>query len=262
VGVRHGALKSALLVAAAVLLVAATPEPGPTCPSPAPPRPEARHASGIALPTPRLFCYGPPVYEPLAKAYGDARMLAESHPNDFGYPWDDRVKRELVISITGPTGEAFARSWMASGATYTSAYSGGTKSTFLPQPVVPVRFRTVTRSYAQLAKLQDDIIEAIRGGLLGDATVSSFGPDDEHNRIVIEVQRLSDASASALASRFGTEAIAVRVDPRSGPARLTGGRFEHGAVDPVVVALILGGATFAVGLAVVVLRRRAAHVAR
>jgi hypothetical protein len=252
-------VRCALLAAAAVILLAATPEPGPTCPSPAPPRPEARHASGIALPTARLFCYGPPVYEPLAISYSNARMLAESHPNDFGYPWGDRAKRELVISVTGPTGEALGRGWMASGATYTSAYSGGTKSTFLPQPVVPVRFRTVTRSVAQLAKLQDDLIEAFRAGLLAEAGVSSLGPDDEHNRIVIEVQRLTDGSATTLASRFGTEAVAVRVDPNSPQFTNLARPLDTGAVDPVLVASLLGASATGLGLALFVMRRRAAN---
>ncbi len=253
-GVRDGALRSALLLAAAVMLVAATPEPGPTCPSPLPPRPEARHASGLALPTPRLFCYGAPVYEPLNKAQSDAWLLAESHPNDFGYPWGDHVKRELTISVTGPTGEALARAWIASGATY--APLGGTKSSFLAQPVVPVRFRTVTRSFAQLAKLQDDIIDAFRAGLLADAGVSSFGPDNESNRIVIEVQRLTDASAIALASRFGTEAIAVRVDPRSGPFTNLSRPLDAGAVDPVLVAGLLAASAVGVVLVLFVIRRR------
>src|SRR6266542_2914943 len=221
------------------MLVAATPEPGPTCPSPLPPRPEARHASGLALPTPRLFCYGAPVYEPLNKAQSDAWLLAESHPNDFGYPWGDHVKRELTISVTGPTGEALARAWMASGATY--APNGGPKSTFLAQPVVPVRFRTVTRSFAQLAKLQDDIVDALRSGALEGGAVRSFGPDDEYNRITIEVQYLSEAFAYALAARFGTEAVAIRVDPTSGPISLLGRSLDTGAVDPVLFGVLFAG---------------------
>lgn len=258
-GVRRGALRSALLVTAAVMLVAASPDPtplpGPPCPSPVPPRPEARHATGLALPTPLLFCYGRPVYEPLNKAQGDAWLLAESHPNDFGYPWGDHVKRELTISVTGPTGEALARSWIASGAIY--APPGSAKSSFLAQPVVPVRLRTVTRSFAQLAKLQDDLIDAFRGGLLADATVSSFGPDNEYDRIVIQVQRLTDASATALASRFGTEAIAIRVDPRSGQFTNIAGAIEAGAVDPILVFGLLGASAVGLGLAVFVMRRRA-----
>lgn len=256
-GVRDGALRSALLVVAAVTFVAATPLPGPPCPSPVPPRPEARHASGLALPTPLLFCYGRPVYEPLNKAHSDARLLAENHPNEFGYPSADHVKRELIISVTGPTGEALAREWLASGATYTAPNVA--KSTFLPQPAVPVRIRIVTRSFAQLGKLMDDIIDATRAGLPDSSAIRSVGPDDEHDRVVIEVQYLSDALATALASRFGTEAIAVRIDPASGPISLTGQPLDQGAVDPVLVALLLAGSFVGVGLVVFVMRRRARY---
>jgi hypothetical protein len=115
----------------------------------------------------------------------------------------------------------------------------------------------VTRSFAQLAKLQDDLIEAFRAGLLSDASVSSFGPDNEYNRIVIEVQRLTDASANALAARFGTEAVAVRVDPRSGPFTNLSRPLDSGAVDPVLVAGLLGASAIALGLVVFVMKRRA-----
>ncbi len=247
-------MKSAVLIAAAVVLAAATPLPGPPCPSPNPPRPQARHASGLAIATPIPRCFGPSVYEPLAIAHSNARMLAESHPDDFGYPWDDRAKGELVVSVIGPTGEALARSWMASGATYAS----GTKETVLPRPVVPVRIRTMTRSYAQLAKMMDDIIDALRAGLLPDPSVRSFGPDDEYDRIVMDVQYLSDAFATALVSRFGTEAIAVRVDPTYGPFTNPAQSLDTGAVDPVLVALLLVGSFVGVGLVVFVMKRRAA----
>jgi len=49
-----------------------------------------------------------------------------------------------------------------------------------------MRIGTVTRSFAQLTRLED-----------------------EHDRIVIEIDHLTDALATALAARFGTEAIAV-----------------------------------------------------
>jgi hypothetical protein len=251
VGVRDGALRSTLLLAAAVLLVAATPEPGPPCPSPVPPRPEARDATGLALPTPLLRCFGAPVYEPLRKAYSDASLLAENHPNDFGYPWADHVNRELIISVTGPTGDALARAWIASGATY--AAPNVAKSTLLPQPAVAVRIQTVPRSYAQLGKLMDDIIDATRGGLPDGSAIRSLGPDGEHDRVVIEVQQLSGALATALASRFGTEAIAVRVDSTSGPMSLSPGT---DAVDPALVALLLAGSFVGLGLVILVMKRR------
>ncbi len=248
-----------MLVAAAVLLIAATPDatpmPGPPCPSPLPPRPEARHASGIALATPLPRCFGAPVYEPLNKARSDASLLAESHPNDFGYPWADHVRRELIISVTGPDGEALARDWIASGATYTAPSVA--KSPVLPQPLVSVRIRTVARSYAQLGKLMDDIIDATRAGLPDHNAIRSVGPDGEHDRVVIEVQYLTDALATALASRFGTEAIAIRVDPTSGPMSLLGRPLDAGAVDPTLVGVLLAGSALGVGLVVLLMRRRA-----
>lgn len=258
VGVRDRALRRVVLVAAAVMLVAAAPSPtempGPPCSSPVPPRPEARHASGLALPTPLPRCYGAPVYEPLNKASSDASLLAESHPHDFAHPWADHVKRELVVSVTGATGEGLARSWISSGATYTAPSVG--KSTFLPQPAVAVRIRTVTRSYAQLAKLMDDIIDATRAGLPDGSAIRSIGPDAEYDRVFIEVQHLSDALATALASRFGTEAIAVRVDPAVGPfTNLSGG--VDTPVDPILVGVVVAGSLLGLGLVVFVMNRRA-----
>lgn len=253
-GVRNGALRSALLVAAVVVLIAPTPLPGPPCPSPNPPRPEARHPSGFALPTPAPLCFGAPVYEPLNKAQSDASLLAESHPNDFGYPWADHVKRELIVSVTGPTGDALARAWLASGATYT--VPSVAKSTFLPRPEVSVRLRTVPRSYAQIGKLMDDIIEATRSGLPDGSAIRSLRPDGEHDRVVIEVQQLSSALASALASRFGTEAIAVVVDPTSGSISLTAQPPGTDGVDPALVALLLTGSFVGLGLVVFVMKRR------
>jgi hypothetical protein len=184
-------------------------------------------------------------------------MLAESHPHEFGDPWADRAKSELVVSVTGPTGEALARSWMASGATYAS----GTKQTLLPRPTVPVRFRTVTRSFAQLTQLEDDIIAALRAGALPDPSVRSFGHDDEYNRVVMDVQYLSDAFARALVARFGTEAIAVRVDPSYGPITSTGQALDANAVEPALVALLLAGSFAGLGLVVFVMKRRARRTA-
>lgn len=253
-------MRSALLVVAALTLLAATPEPGPPCPSPNPPRHEARHASGLALPTPLPRCFGAPVYEPLNAAHSNARLLAESHPNDFAYPSADHVKRELVISVTGPTGDALARAWIISGAMYT--VPGLAKSTFLPQPAVSVRIRTVPRSYAQIGKLMDDIIEATRAGLPDGSTIRSLVPDGEHDRVVIEVQQLSDALAGALASRFGTEAIAVRVDPASGPMSLVGSARASEVVDPVVVAILAAASAIGLGLVMFVMRRRFGTSAR
>lgn len=256
---RGRVLRTVLPAAAAVMLIAASPGPtqmpGPPCTSPMPPRPEARHPSGLALPTPVPRCYGAPVYEPLNKASSDASLLAESHPHDFGHPWADHLKRELILSVTGPTGEALARAWISSGATYTAPSVG--KSTFLPQPGVAVRIRTVPRSYAQLAKLMDDIIDATRAGLPDSGAIRSIGPDAEYDRVVIEVQHLSAALAAALVARFGTEAIAIRVDPTSGPFTNMSRGIDARPVDPMLVGALVAGSLVGLLLVVFVMNRRA-----
>ena len=242
-------MRTLLLLFVALSLLAATPEPT-ACPSPTPPVPEQRHVSGLVIVGPLPRCVAPP-FEPVAKAYSDARMLAEAYPNAFGYPWGDQTKRELVISLASADGERLARSWMASGATITS----GVKSVVLPPPAVPVRIRTVTRSHAQLATLEDDIIAFTRAGAPDARAIHSFGPDDEHDRIVIEVDHLSDALATALAARFGTDAIAVRVDPSSSNVSSLSARPDDGSDRSVYAALAVGASLLVIGL-VFVLRRR------
>jgi hypothetical protein len=241
-------MRTLLFLLVGLSLIAATPEPT-ACPSPGPPAPERHHRSGLAVVGPLPHCIAPP-FEPLARAYSDARMLAEAYPDAFGYAWDDRVKRELVVSVASPDGERLARSWMATGATVKS----GTKSAVLPPPSVPVRIRSVARSFAQLARLQDDIAAFTRAGVTETSANHMFGPDDEHDRVVIEVDHLTDALATALAARFGTEAIAIRVDPLSGSFTSLAAGPDGGQERGVYIALALG--LLAIGV-VVALRLRA-----
>ena len=238
-----------LLLFLGLSLIAATPEPT-ACPSPTPPAPEQHHRTGLLIVGPLPRCFAPP-FEPLAKAYSDARMLGEAHPDAFGYPWADRAKRELVLSVVSPDGERLARSWIASGATVTV----GIKSALLPPPIVIVRITTVTRSFAQLARLEDDIVAFTRAGVADTSAIHSFGPDDESDRIVIEVDHLTDDLATALAGRFGTEAIAVRVDPNAASFTSLAARPADDPDRGSYVALVAAAALIATGL-VLALRLR------
>jgi hypothetical protein len=243
-------VRTFLFVFVGLSLIAATPEPT-ACPSPPPPAQEQHHRSGLVIVAPLPRCFAPP-YEPLAKAYSDARMLAEAYPTALGYPWDDRMKRELVVSIVSADGERIARSWITGGATVTS----GVKSVALPPPAVAVRIRTVARSFAQLATLEDDIIAFIRARVTDTSAIHTFGPDDEHDRIVIEVDHLTDALATSLAARFGTEAIAVRVDPNAASFTSLAARLDDDPDRSISVALVAAAALSAIVL-VVALRLRA-----
>jgi hypothetical protein len=232
-------MRTLLFLFVGLSLITATPAPT-ACPSPAPPAPEQRHRTGLVIVGPLPRCVATP-FEPLAKAYSD--------------PWDDRPKRELVVSVASPDGERLAQSWIATGATVKS----GAKTAALPPPTVAVRMRTVTRSFAQLARLQDDIIAFVRSGVTDTSAIHSFGPDDEHDRIVIEVDRLSDALATALAGRFGTEAIALRVDPNAATFTSLAARLDDDPTRIAGVAAVVAASLITVIVVVVFRRRRHAR---
>ena len=137
----------------------------------------------------------------------------------------------------------------------------------LPRPEIPVRFRTVTRSFAQL----QSILHAVGPGLAGvpgSDRIYVAAPDNAYNRVVYETDLHNDALFTALAARFGTEALAVRVDPNMGRPELMGGRgvtqvddaaaaATGSALDPRGAAALIGGAVLLIGTTTLLRRRRA-----
>jgi hypothetical protein len=158
-----------------------------------------------------------PLSDPLRKAWNDAFTLAqEGHPDLFGYPWADRTSGELVIAVANPTGEAMARQWVQSGLHVGSPKPGGPFTIDLPAPLVAVRVQS-GRSISELHKVMDDVIEMNRARIDGAERIYSAGPDPEHDRIIIETDRVSDQLLEAIVSRFGVDVIAVRVNPNGNP---------------------------------------------
>src|SRR5712691_12536435 len=55
------------------------------------------------------------------------------------------------------------------------------------------------------------------------------GEEEGHQRVVLETDRVVDAFLFALAKKYGTQVVAVRVDPYAGPATaLSGGDLAFG----------------------------------
>ena len=187
-------LFSIAFVAAIVLSV------GPADPAcqPRPPETDARHRSGLALAPGRGPCHAS-IDDRLGLAYDRAYRFAEAHPDDLGYPWDDRGNFALVVSVVTPYGRVLAEEWSGLGWE------------------VPVQIRSVTRSFAKLEQIKHDLIDIARMGLPGSEDIRFTTGDSEHNRVLIGVQRLTDEVAAAIVARYGMEAVAVRVDPRYGP---------------------------------------------
>jgi len=135
------------------------------------------------------------MFGPLAMAVNDAWDLAEQEPANFGYPYADRATGSLILTPTGPTAEARASQW-------------------LPRPQAAAVRRTaqrVNRSYGQLetirhAAIGPGVTDLPDGNLIWQTT-----PDVQGNRVIIVVDRISDALLFALASRYGTQAIVIRV---------------------------------------------------
>lgn len=165
---------------------------------------ERRDQSGLLL-----ICQERPadLPEELKGASSFAWSLAEEHPDDLGFPWANPETKELELRVTGPGGEAAAREWIAGNAKRT----GGGKTMDLPRPQVPVKLVPATRSFRQLTDIQHGSVPAT--DLPDGDAIYMTGPDLRRNATVITIDRLSAALLRSLASRYGTEAIVIRVEP-------------------------------------------------
>jgi hypothetical protein len=168
----------------------------PAC-QPRPPESDAHHRSGLALAPGRGPCHAS-IDDRLGLAYDRAYRFAEANPDDLGYPWDDRGNFTLVVSAVTPRGRMLAKQWSGLGWE------------------VPIRIRTVTRSFAELEQIKHDLIDVARMRLPGSEDIRFTTGDSEHNRVILGVQRLTDEVAATIVARYGTDAVAVQVDNRFG----------------------------------------------
>jgi hypothetical protein len=179
---------------------------------------QARHTTGIVLLGPVDYSKIEPFPDRLRKAWTDAYTLAqEAYPDDFGPPWADLSRGEVVVTAATANGFEIARRWVQSGLQVPSPKPGGPFTIDLPRPDVAVRIQSVRHSILALQRLMDDVIELQRAGVPDADRIYSAGPDPEHDRIIIDTDRINDRLFEAIAARFGVDSIAVRVDPRATP---------------------------------------------
>ena len=177
---------------------------------------QARHSTGIVLLGPIDYEAIQPFPDKLRSAWSDAFTLAqEGYPTDFGRPWADLTKSEVVVTAATANGFEIARRWVQSGLRISSPKPGGPFTIDLPRPDVAVRIQTVRYSILRLDELMDSVFELRRLGVPDADRIYSAGPDPEHDRIVIDTDRVNDRLLEAIAARFGVDTIAVRVDPRA-----------------------------------------------
>jgi hypothetical protein len=182
---------------------------------------QARHSTGIVLLGPIDYAAVEPFPDRLRRTWADAYTLAqEAYPDDFGRPWADLTTGEVVVTAATANGFEIARRWVQSGLRVPSPKPGGPFTIDLPRPDVSVRIQTVHHSILGLQRLMDDVSELRRAGVPDADRIYSAGQDPEHDRIIIETDRVSDPLLEAIAARFGVDVIAVRIDPRATPMHL------------------------------------------
>lgn len=164
---------------------------------------DRRHDTGLLLVCPEQTKDVPEAFKAAAS---DATLLAEEHPDDFGYPWTNADAREVEVRVTGPRGEAAAVEWIGGDAKLTSG-----RPTDIPRPSVSVKLVTVDRSVRRLTEIQHGSIPA--SDLPDGDAIWSTGPDLRRNATFITIDHLSEPLLRALASRYGTSAIVIRVEP-------------------------------------------------
>jgi len=138
-----------------------------------------------------------PTSEEEAQAFSDAWELAEKNPDDFGYPWIDPTTRTLVLRSVSARGAALVTDETVAFAMASTAIEA-------------------SRSFNDLESIKHEAISLRAEGIPDGDLIFKTAPDHEGNRVVITVSIASDRLFKALADRYGTDAIAIQIDP-TGP---------------------------------------------
>jgi hypothetical protein len=189
---------------------------------------EYRHRSGLTVLTEEVLV--PPGLPAAAEAtLSEAAKLAASAPEDFGPVWYDRKAGKVRVGVVASGGKS------AAGERTSRAERVGAES------------RTVPRSLGALERIKDEAITIGKLGVPDAGSVFRTQVDAENDRVVIDVEEASDAFLTAVAKRYGTDAVAVRVNgPGSRPhaqPRLSDGPDWFGGGSRITMHWGNGGGT-------------------
>jgi hypothetical protein len=176
--------------------------------TPSPPsssQPEATNSPAASLHVSGIEVVGPEVHQPdpasedQAVAFSTAWQFAMDNPDDFGYPWLDTATGALELTAVSEQARTLAVEELA--------------------PLlgdVSYSIRNVALSYAQLEEIKDAVTYLAAEGVDGAELVWQTEPDFRNNRIIVTMSELHDGLLIELASRYGAQAVAVRVEPNPG----------------------------------------------
>jgi hypothetical protein len=182
---------------------------------------ETRHSSGLLLVQDEPLLDTPANPESTEQALELAIQLSEQNPDQLAYPWIDASTGQVVVAATS-TGLQRAQQFAASTVTIAVPRpANGTQTDTpaqidspaepIPRSIWNVQVRPFAR--ARLEQIKDEAIDLSTADLPDANLISMTEPDPARNRVIITVGALSDALLNALAARYGTDAIAIRVDP-------------------------------------------------
>jgi hypothetical protein len=153
------------------------------------------------IPVVTEIAQGRPATEDQAQAFSDAMAFAEEHSNDVGYPWIDPKSGDLKLSAASEVGREALE----------------TEASTMP---TTTKIRQVARSFGMLEGIKHEVTSLSHEGVPDADLIFQSTPDHESNRIVISVSKASERLFAALSKRFGTEAIALLIDPKGAGATL------------------------------------------
>jgi len=155
----------------------------------------------------------------LAEVYAAALAVAESQPNDYGYPMiqDGNVLLPAVSSTakalekSNRTASAQQLRDFAKALNRESSYDPGTNVTSL----IKVSAISERLSAMELDELNNAVFDLRDNPSIAPGLIKSTGIDAS-GRIVVTVTELTDDLASALVKRYGTEDIVIEIDQSFG----------------------------------------------
>lgn len=204
-GFRGGLLRSAPLATVFTLFLgSANAGAAPISPHQPPANRDAAtvDTAGIRLVT--SIVQSRPTSEAQAQALSDALVFAEANPDDVGYPWIDPKTGSLEVSAAS-----------ARGVTILAAERGAL--------AVTTGVRQVDLPFGKLEAIKHEITTLNAAGMVDADLIYETAPDQQTNSIVVVVSSPSARLFDELATRYGTNAIEVMIDP-SGPGGNTASR--------------------------------------
>lgn len=205
-------IRSMAVVAMTALLLAAAPVQA----SSAAPSATRQHKSGlIVLDADDLY---QPIPVELRDAAGAYDLLADLNPNDFGYVHTSA--NTLIVDVVTTEGDQQIQAMMAGTASARLGLNASSKVTAALATAserskgVAVKTRKSTDSCARVEQLKHEITGvAYKDAAMAEAGIWQTSVDRTTGRVAIRMEKLTDAAASAIVARYGTERVEIVEQP-------------------------------------------------